>query len=176
MMFHNTFIGVGSNIDPEKNIPKAITFLKQIVRITGISTFYETRPVGGSSENQSPNFYNGVLKVSSRMKPEYLKVELRAIEEELGRVRVSDKFVPRTIDLDIVLFEDLFIESIDLTMPDPDILKREFLALPILELAPDILIPPTGESLRSLIEKGKPMEKTNMVELSEFTESLRKIL
>ena len=176
MVYHNTFIGVGSNIDSKKNITEAINLLKKIVSVTAISTFYETSPVGNSKTSSSPNFYNGVFKISTNLRPEDLKVKLRVIEGELGRVRVSDKFAPRTIDLDIVLFEGLFIQSIDLTIPDPDILRREFLTIPLLELNPEITIPPTGELLRELIEKGEPMEKTNMIELKEFTENLRKML
>lgn len=179
-MFHNIFIGVGSNIDARENILKALKFLKQIARVTGVSTFYETEPVGGSGDN--PKFCNGVFKISSPLLPEYLKVELRVIEEQLGRVRVSNKFAPRTIDLDIVLFEDMNVESIDLTLPDPDIFTREFIALPLLELAPDISIPPDGVNLREVAENNGWLDREGlikdlpMVSLADYTETLRNLL
>lgn len=183
VIYNNIFIGVGSNINPEINISKSLTFLKQILRVSQISTFYKTKPVGGSFSDTSPDFYNGMFQVSSRLKPEYLKVELRLIEEELGRVRVTDKFAPRTIDLDIVVFEDIFIESIDLTLPDPDIFEREFLAVPLLELAPNLELPPDAATLESLVRskgwganRAKEPGDQSMVELKDFTDKLRKSL
>ena len=87
------YVGAGSNIDPEKNIPAAVTLLSTSVLITGISTFYRTRPIG---RPQQSFYYNGVL----RLKTEFGLAELKAgvllpIETGLGRQRSADRFTPR---------------------------------------------------------------------------------
>ena len=123
------FIGVGSNIQPERNISDALARLSKRVDITGISTFYKTTPILRKDQD---DYLNGVWQISTSMSPEKLKFDvLRKIEQELHRNRESDKYASRTIDLDILLFGDLIIQEENLTIPDPDIYKRSFIAFPL---------------------------------------------
>src|SRR5262249_13926867 len=98
------FIGIGSNIDPEKNIRQALRQLAQAVRLTAISTFYREPALERPDE---PAFYNGVVAVETDLPPARLKQDLlRKIEADLGRRRSSDKFASRPIDLDLLLYDD----------------------------------------------------------------------
>jgi 2-amino-4-hydroxy-6-hydroxymethyldihydropteridine diphosphokinase len=162
------FIAVGSNIDPEGNIPAALDRLTEEVEVAAVSTFYRTAALG---RPEQPPFTNGVWQVSTDMAPRLLKNDvLRPIEKALGRVRTRDRYAARPIDLDIALYGDLVISEEDLVIPDPDIRERPFLVIPLLELAPDLCMPDTGERLASL----PAARQTGGLEpMAEFTELLR---
>lgn len=162
------YIGVGSNIDPEINIPAALLLLGEQVRIVSISTFYQTEPVGVSD---SPPFYNGIVGVVTDIPPRELKFEiLRNIEEVLGRIRGADKYAPRTIDLDIIVYGNAIINEPGLVIPDPDIVNRAFIAVPLLELEPDLVLPDYEVKLADVVES---MPADSMVPLIDFTRRLR---
>ena len=145
----DVFLGVGSNIHPAKNILAALTLLASHVRIRATSTFYRSAPVGGRKQ---PAFFNGVWRVETTIAPRSLKFSvLRVIEESLGRVRTADAYVSRTIDLDIVLYGSAVVTGPDLRIPDPAIRTRPFIAVPLLELEPQLVLPDTGEALSSLV-------------------------
>jgi dihydroneopterin aldolase/2-amino-4-hydroxy-6-hydroxymethyldihydropteridine diphosphokinase len=162
------FIAVGSNIEPEKNIPLALEKLTRHVDVQATSTFYRTKPLG--KENQ-PVFYNGVWQIQTKIPPRELKFNvLRRIEEQLGRVRTTDRYVPRPIDLDLILYGNALIDETDLCVPDRDITTRSFIAIPLLELAPEFIIPGSKERLSSL---GIARAKGDMEVLVGVTETLR---
>ena len=143
------FVGVGSNIEPESNILCAAALLKQQVNVCAVSPFYLTDPIGPPG---SGPFYNGCLEIETDIPPRKLKFEvLRPIETALGRRRTEDKYAPRTIDLDILLYDDRVIEEPDLKIPDPDITRRPFVAIPLLELAPELAMPDTGTKLAEIV-------------------------
>jgi len=126
------FIAVGSNIEPEHHIRLALEQLARHVTITGLSTFYRTPPL---HRPEQPTFINGVVRIETAIPARALKFEvLRTVESRLGRVRTVDKYAPRTIDLDIVLYGSQVIAEPDLRIPDPDLRARPFLAVPLLEL------------------------------------------
>ena len=165
------FIGVGSNIEPERNITDALARLSKRVDIKGISTFYKTTPILGKDQD---DYFNGVWQISTSMPPEKLKFDvLRKIEQELHRNRESDKYASRTIDLDILLFGDLIIQEDNLTIPDPDIYKRSFIAFPLSELNPDLIMPDTKKPLVDLLSA---LSKDDMIPDITFTESLRRLV
>ena len=143
------FIGIGSNVDPEANIPRALELLGRSARILRLSNFRRTAPVGPAGQ---PAFVNGVAEIETALPPRTLKYDvLRRIEAELGRTRSSpDKYRPRPIDLDLLLYGRLVLREPGLTLPDPDLRERAFLARAVLELAPDLALPDTGEPLASL--------------------------
>jgi dihydroneopterin aldolase/2-amino-4-hydroxy-6-hydroxymethyldihydropteridine diphosphokinase len=142
------YISVGSNIEPEKNIPEALEKLKEYGRVKSISTFYRTLPIGRPEQSA---FLNGVWQIDAVQTARELKFHvLRRIEAELGRVRTEDKYAARTIDLDIILYGDVVIDEPGLRIPDPDIRQRPFIAVPLLELGPRLVLPDTGELLSSL--------------------------
>jgi 2-amino-4-hydroxy-6-hydroxymethyldihydropteridine diphosphokinase len=161
------YLGIGSNIDPERNIPLALKAIAQSVRLISISTFYLTPAIGDSD---SPPFYNGAARIETEIPPRELKFDiLRRIEDDLGRVRTKDRFASRTIDLDIVLYDNLVVREPGLVLPDPDVVTRAFLATPLLELDPDLVLP---GGLR-LADIAKSLATDAMTALGEFTAALR---
>lgn len=142
------FIAVGSNLEPLRRIPEALSLLAQQVPVLGVSTFYQTQAI---ARPDHPNYRNGMFKIETEIPPMELKIDvLRDIERQLDRVRTRDPLAARTIDLDVALFGDWVIDEVGLRIPAPDIRERAFVAVPLLELAPDLLMPDTGESLASL--------------------------
>ncbi|HUJ16986.1 MAG TPA: 2-amino-4-hydroxy-6-hydroxymethyldihydropteridine diphosphokinase [Nitrospirota bacterium] len=165
------FISIGSNIDPETNVRSAILGLASTERVTAISTVYRTEPVGPPGQ---PWFYNCVVEIETDLAPRELKFRLlRSIESELGRTRGSDKFAARTIDLDLLLWDGLVMTTPDLVLPDPDIPLRPFLAIPIRELAPGLVLPGSGLHIR---EAAAALSPNAMTPLEAYTEELRKEL
>ena len=158
----DAFVAVGSNIRPEENTERALEELQRHVRVTATSVFYRTAAVGRPEQSA---FVNGVWKIQSENAPRSLKFDvLRRIEQALGRVRTEDRFAPRTIDLDLVLHGDTVVDEPDLCLPDPDIRRRAFLALPLLELTPSLVLPDTGERLAAVAERWSTPEGTAELE------------
>ena len=161
------YIGVGSNIDPEMNIPRALRLLIEAVEVTGISTFYRTAALG---DDRQPSFYNGVFAVETALPPRELKFcLLRPLEERLGRRRSEDRYLPRTIDLDLLLYDDLVLNEEDLVLPDPEIARRAFLAVPLCELAPEMILPGDGRAICAIAAQFHPR---SMAALADFTAQL----
>ena len=163
------FVSIGSNIDPEINVKSAILRLSSAARVKAVSTVYRTEPVGPPGQ---PPFYNCVVEIETDLAPRELKFQLlRRIESELGRTRGADRFAARTIDLDLVLYDELVMATEDLTLPDPDILRRPFLAIPLQELAPGLVLP--GSGLR-ISEAVLAQPRKGMTPLENYTERIRK--
>lgn len=140
-------ITLGSNIDPERNLARAVDQLAEHLTVRAVSLAYETAPAAGSS---GPPFLNAAVWVDTELPPATLKFEvLRAIEAKLGRRRTADKNAPRTIDLDLALYGDRVIDDPTggLVIPDPDILRWPHVALPLADLAPDFVHPVDGRTL-----------------------------
>jgi 2-amino-4-hydroxy-6-hydroxymethyldihydropteridine diphosphokinase len=163
------FIAVGSNIDPEENVPKAMRLLAERTRLVGLSTVYQTGPEG---RPEQPRYYNLVVEIRTDLSPNELKRRvLREIERELGRRRTADKYAPRVIDLDLILYGDMVSTSGSLRLPDPQIQRRPFLAVPLCELAPHLVLPGGGMSIEEVVRKQTPAD---MTPLYDFSELLRK--
>jgi len=145
------YVAVGSNIEPHTNVPRALELLRRRVEVVGVSTFYRTAPLGGAAgQDGQGEFLNGVFQLRATCGARKLKFQtLRPIERALGRVRTADRCAPRTIDLDLVLYGDEVIDEPDLKIPAPDI-DRPFVAVPLLELAPDLVLPHTRQPLSCL--------------------------
>ncbi len=173
-MYNNikrAFIGVGSNIRPERNITDALLRLSKHVDITGISSFYKTTPILRKGQEE---YLNGVWQIGALMSPGELKFDvLRTIENELHRNRKSDKYASRTIDLDLLLFGNMVINKDGLIIPDPDIYNRSFIAFPLSELNPDLIMPDTKKPLIDIVNV---LLMDNMIPDITFTERLRKMV
>jgi 2-amino-4-hydroxy-6-hydroxymethyldihydropteridine diphosphokinase len=160
------FVSIGSNIDPARNVEAALRALARHVAVTGISTVYLTSAEG---RPEQPSFYNCILEISAEINPLDLKFRvLRPIEAALGRERSSDKYAPRTIDLDLVLYGDLVMNEEGLVLPDPEIYRRSFLAVPLAELAPELILPGSDVRVSELARRFGPMQP-----LESYTEGLR---
>jgi dihydroneopterin aldolase/2-amino-4-hydroxy-6-hydroxymethyldihydropteridine diphosphokinase len=126
------FIAVGSNVEPFVNIPAALHLLQTQVHVTACSTFYQTEPLGCGKDQ--PSFVNGVWQIETTLTPLDMKYDvLWRIEDRLGRAWTQDKFSGRTIDLDLILYEDLVSTRPELVLPHPD-LARPFVWTPVKEL------------------------------------------
>jgi dihydroneopterin aldolase/2-amino-4-hydroxy-6-hydroxymethyldihydropteridine diphosphokinase len=164
----DAYIAVGSNIEPEKNIVHAVKMLMKKVSITGASAFYRTRPVG---QTDQPDYINGMVRLYVTMDPRELKYRvLREVENALGRIRTKDRYGPRTIDLDVCLFGDRVIKEKDLVIPDPDLLKRDFLFVPALEIDRDIVVP--GVNKRLVVLTGEFQNSTSLEKLNDLTNNI----
>ena len=149
-------ITLGSNIDPETNLPRAVFILRQnhhlVVR--AVSRVYESAPVDAAGEIApgQGNFLNAAALIETDYySPFSLKYNvLRFVEKCLGRARTTDKFAPRPLDLDIALYGDRVISDPRLTVPDPDILTRAHVALPLADLAPEWVHPSNGQTLAQI--------------------------
>lgn len=141
------FISLGSNIDPERNLPRAVERLRRVGRVLAVSRAYQSAAVGPAAQ---PDFVNAAVLLETDLSPEALRAQLRRIEASLGRVRGADRYAPRPIDLDTVLFDDLVSETAEYTLPDPELLLRPYLAVTVAELDPAAVHPQTGERLADL--------------------------
>lgn len=128
-------------------MPEATERLAALGRIAGVSNVYASPAEGPAGQ---PDFLNAAVLIETDLDPESVRDRLRAIEAHLGRVRTSDRFAPRPIDLDLVLYDDLVLDDPPLRVPDPDLLERGYLALTISELAPDFIHPEIGETLAAI--------------------------
>jgi 2-amino-4-hydroxy-6-hydroxymethyldihydropteridine diphosphokinase len=149
------YVGVGTNLDPEKNVLRGLELLMQRVSVVATSTFYWSDAIdeNGNTAAQPP-FLNGVLQLTTGMTPMQLKFDvLRPVEEMLGRVRIANRYADRPLDLDILLFENLVVDEPELRIPDRDIRKRAFVALPLLELAGNICLPGNDDLLGDVVHR-----------------------
>ena len=143
-------IGLGSNIDRETHLPAGIRRLRQHPRInvTRVSSVYESPTLGAT--NGAPDFHNAAVLATTDLEPEDLRSELRLIEAAQGRERTADRNAPRTLDLDIVYYDDLVCEFDGWRLPDPDAATAAHIAVPAAEVAPELIHPETGLTTKSL--------------------------
>lgn len=140
---------LGSNIAPERNLTAAIARLQALagVEVVAVGGTYESPPFGRPGD---PWFQNCAVLLETGLSPEALRSTFRAVEGELGRVRTGDRYAPRPIDIDLVAFEGFAGDVGGKPLPDPDILGRAFLALPLADLAPEWVLPGVGRTLREI--------------------------
>ena len=134
-------IALGSNLGDSKSIlENAIQSIRLIAIVTAVSSFYETKPVGGPEQ---PNYLNAVLIAESEISPEKLLEELQKIENSAGRVR-DVRWGARTLDLDLIAAGDIVQVNDFLTLPHPRAHERAFVLQPWLEIDPDGQLPGIG--------------------------------
>lgn len=138
------YVGVGSNLgDREATIRRALAMLgaSSGVEVVAVSTLRETEPVGIVDQ---PWFLNGAVALETELRPQELLGLLLAVERELGRDRAGVRWGPRTIDLDLLVYEDEVIEEEWLRVPHPLLHERRFALEPLAELDPELEIPERG--------------------------------
>jgi len=141
------FIALGSNIDPETNLPLASSRLSALGKPIAASTVYQNPAI---ADEPQPDYLNAAVLIETTLDPLTIRVKLREIEVDLGRIRTEDKFAPRTIDLDLCILGNRVLDHELLSLPDPDLLKRPYLAVTLAELRPDFLHPISGDSLEEI--------------------------
>jgi 2-amino-4-hydroxy-6-hydroxymethyldihydropteridine diphosphokinase len=142
---------LGSNIKKEKNLPAAVALLRAMCSVVAVSPVYETLPVGPDA---GPTFFNAAVVVQTPLQPAVLKREVLArIEKALKRVRTGDKNAPRTIDLDLVLFNDEILDYEGRHVPDPELVRFAHMAVPVADVVPDLIHPEARESMRAIANR-----------------------
>lgn len=165
------FVGIGSNIDPAENVRLAISRLAGKTQVVAISMVYRTDALG---RPEQPPYYNCVVEIETDVPPEEVKrTILRPIETSLGRTRSVDKYASRTIDLDLIVYGDLAMEDGDIRLPDPEILERPFLAIPLCELAPDLVL--AGYN-RGIADIASTLRQDGMTPLEDYARMLRNMV
>lgn len=144
------FVGLGSNLgDREKNIRHALQKLDQNqISVIKVSSIYETEAVGPPQAE----FLNAVCEATTALPPLQLLATLKSIEREMGR-NTGERWGPREIDLDLLLYGERKIHEPGLVVPHTELTRRDFVLVPLLEIAPDLRLP-SGEPLRSRLRSG----------------------
>jgi 2-amino-4-hydroxy-6-hydroxymethyldihydropteridine diphosphokinase len=143
MKTYTVFLGLGSNIGQRHGyLNAATTAIKQIagVNVIWASSVYESDPVGKTDQ---PKFLNAVLELETTLLPPALLGELKAVEQSLGRT-VTERWGPREIDIDILLYDGLVYEDETLRVPHSELERRKFVLIPLCEIAPAVVHPVTG--------------------------------
>lgn len=141
------YLGLGSNLgDRRSNLLKTLQLLEERLTLERISSLYETRPLG---YEEQPLFLNAVCRAATEIGPFQLLSVIKGIEVALGRAP-SFPNAPRLIDVDILFYGDLIIESPQLVVPHPRLEKRAFVLVPLAEIGPDLMHPISGRSIKDL--------------------------
>lgn len=149
MMPHTAFIGLGSNLeDPRSQLQRAFAELGELpdTRLVARSSLYRSAPLGYPDQ---PEFANAVAEITTALTPQALLQGLLQIEREHGRKRTF-RNAPRTLDLDVLLYDDVQMHEHGLTIPHPQMHLRAFVLQPLLEIAPDAGIPGMGRAQLAL--------------------------
>lgn len=146
------YIGLGSNLnDPKQQILHALSSLRKIpdAEVVRVSSLYRSKPLGPEDQ---PDYVNAAAMLETSMSAFKLLTQLHQIEQDSGRIRDSQNWGPRIIDLDLLLFGDEKINEENLTVPHPEISNRNFVLYPLIEMTPDLTIPGQGAA-RDLLEQ-----------------------
>jgi 2-amino-4-hydroxy-6-hydroxymethyldihydropteridine diphosphokinase len=161
------YIALGANLgDRERHLQSAIAALRQLTMVEAVSSFYETAPVGLVEQ---PDFLNAVVALRTWLPPQELMNALLHIEQQHGRDRnVSVPKGPRTLDLDLLSYDNLVLETPSLTLPHPALAERRFVLVPLVEIAPQWRHPVCGKTAAELLAE---LSHTG----EESTQTVRKI-
>lgn len=154
--WYPAYIGLGSNLDgPERQLYKAIGLLKSLPDTIPIchSSLYRSAPYGGLEQ---PDFVNSAAALMTQLSAHELLAALQVLEISQGRVRDGERWGPRLIDLDLLAFSQQRIDDERLTVPHPGIVDRNFVLLPLREIAPDLNIPGLGRVKNLAVDWHEP--------------------
>jgi 2-amino-4-hydroxy-6-hydroxymethyldihydropteridine diphosphokinase len=155
------YLSLGSNVgDREAQLQDARARLATVGRVVAESSMYETEPV---EFPQQPWFLNCALALETRKTPQQVMAAILSIEEEMGRRRVQKKG-PRSIDIDILLFDETVTDSAELTIPHPAMQQRRFVLEPLAEIAPEVLHPVLKKTIRELRDALPPGQVVRKLE------------
>jgi 2-amino-4-hydroxy-6-hydroxymethyldihydropteridine diphosphokinase len=149
MLTHTVYLALGANLgDRRASLRDAVERLRDAVTVERLSSVYETAPAYLLDQ---PRFLNMALCGHTALDPHALLVVLKRIEHDMGRV-AGPRYGPRTIDLDILLYDRLALTTADLTIPHPRMVERPFVLVPMAEIAPELVPPGWNHSIGALAE------------------------
>jgi 2-amino-4-hydroxy-6-hydroxymethyldihydropteridine diphosphokinase len=167
VMKHIAFIGLGSNLSsPATQVLQAMQAIGRLpdTRVVARSSLYRSAPVGYLDQ---PDFINAVVMVETALAPLALLQALLALEQENGRTREFQN-APRTLDLDVLLYDDIRHHQHGLTLPHPQMHRRAFVLQPLLEIAPECVIPGVGAAAAAMREcMDQQLEKLEIGKLGQ---------
>ena len=143
------YLGLGANLNsPKQQLDNAIAALKKLPHseFVSVSHYYASKPMGPQDQ---PDYINAVACINTHLEPEQLLDLTQKIELEHGRVRKAERWGPRTLDIDTLLFGNKIINTARLTVPHYGLNEREFVVYPLLELAPELILP-SGIALKTI--------------------------
>lgn len=149
---NNVYLALGSNIEPELYIPLALKRLRDDFPVLAVSSAYQSPAVG----SDNPEFINAVVLIQTNHDPDTLKHQyIRPLEAELGRIRTDDKNAPRTIDIDILLYDDVLYEE--------ELWERVHLAVPLAEIYPEYSNPDSKSMINEIAEQLRQSHKIKVI-------------
>ena len=150
MKTYRAFLGLGSNLgEREKFLNQAVRELTLVreTKVVWASSVYETDPVGKTDQ---PKFLNAAVEIETGLDPKQLYAEAKAIEHRIGRTK-TERWGPREIDIDVLLYDGVVSSDADVTVPHPEMERRRFVLVPLKELAPDLVHPINGMTMEELL-------------------------
>jgi 2-amino-4-hydroxy-6-hydroxymethyldihydropteridine diphosphokinase len=166
---NRAYLSLGSNIAPEQNLPAAVRELEHYGNVVSVSNVWQTPPEG---DVHQPDFLNAAVLLETDLSAEQVRqTMIPAVEQALARVRdPANRNAPRTIDVDLSLFNSETLSIGGRKIPDPDVLTRAFVAVPLAELDPDYVHPEAGRTLAEIAaelrQSCEPLRRRNDVVLS----------
>jgi 2-amino-4-hydroxy-6-hydroxymethyldihydropteridine diphosphokinase len=159
-MSKTAYLGIGSNVEPERHVMIAIERIGQAFEQARFSPIYRSRAVGFEGND----FINLVARVETDLTPLALRDWLRALEDEYGRERNVPKFSDRILDVDILLYGDQVSRADGLELPRPELFHFAHVLRPLAELAPDLVCPGDGRTMRQIREQAR-LDESSLVAL-----------
>jgi 2-amino-4-hydroxy-6-hydroxymethyldihydropteridine diphosphokinase len=147
---NKAYIALGTNMGERlENLKKALELIDAVdgLEIKYVSSVYETKPVGGPEQG---NYLNACALIKSELTPTLLLLKLLEIESKIGRVR-EERWGPRIIDLDLLVYENVTMNSPLLELPHPRLTERDFVLIPLCDIAPDLVITGSGKTVYNLL-------------------------